>query len=185
MPGPFISPLPLRPRATGYAQSLLDGERRIFHTLSMRVISVSTAGLALLLCLLLSACSVPPDEQELKQHLAATVQMGWNGLRIESVAILTCVEAGKDWKVDTSYGVRLTDDKDTLTQEEQERIARHLPMCDSILIHKDDHCTMRESVIFTQSAYGWMPRDLVASRPDLLPRVAEEGKRIAAGAAAR
>jgi hypothetical protein len=44
---------------------------------------------------------------------------------------------------------------------------------------------MRESVVFTRSAYGWMPRELAVGRPDLLPRIAEEGRRIAAGAAAR
>jgi hypothetical protein len=137
--------------------------------------------LALSLCLLLPACSMPPDAQELKQHLAATVQMGWSGLKIESVAILARVEAGKDWKVDASYSIRLTNDKDALPPEEQERIVRHLPMCDSVLVHKGDRCTMRESVIFTRSAHGWMPKELAAGRPDLLPRIAEEGKRIAAG----
>ena len=151
----------------------------------MRITSSHAAGLALPLFLLLSACAVPPDAQELKQHLAATVQMGWSGLSIESVAILDRVEAGKDWKVDTSYSVRLTEDKHALPQEEQERITRHLPMCDAVLVHKGDHCAMRERVIFTHSAYGWMPKDLVAGRPDLLPRIAEEGKRIAAGAAAK
>jgi hypothetical protein len=134
-----------------------------------------------MLCLLLFACSVPPDMQELQGHLAATVQIGWSGLRIESITILDRVEAGKDWKVDASYSVRLTRDKNALPREEQERIALHLPMCDAVLIHRDDHCFMRESVMFTRSAYGWMPRELAAGRPDLLPRVAEEGRRIAAG----
>ena len=151
----------------------------------MRITSPHAAGLALSLCLLLSACAVPPDAQELKRHLAATVQIGWNGLIIESVAILNRVEAGRDWKVDASYRVRLTEDKHALQQEEQERIARHLPMCDSVLMRKGDHCTMRESVIFTHSAYGWMPKDLAAGRPDLLPRIAEEGKRITAEASAK
>ncbi|MDR2694982.1 MAG: hypothetical protein LBC79_01195 [Deltaproteobacteria bacterium] len=136
---------------------------------------------ALPLCLLMSACSLPPDAQELKGHLAATMQMGWSGLSIESIAILDCVEAGKDWKVDASYSVRLARDKDALPSEEQARITRHLPMCDSVLIRTGDHCFMRESVIFTRSAYGWMPRELAAGRPDLLPRIAEEGRRIAAG----
>ena len=141
----------------------------------MRSISSYTVGLSL--CLLLSGCSVPPDAQELQRHLAATVQIGWSGLRIESVAILDRVEAGKDWKVDASYSVRLIRDKDALPQEEQERIARHLPMCDTVLVRKGDQCSMRESVMFTRSAYGWMPKELAAGRPDLLPRVAEEGKR--------
>ena len=151
----------------------------------MRITSSHTAKLSLSLCLLLFACALPPDAQELKRHLAATVQMGWTGLSIESVAILNRVEAGKDWKVDTSYSVRLTKDKNALSQEEQARIARHLPMCDSVLTHKGDHCAMRESVVFTHSVYGWMPKDLVVGRPDLLPRIAEEGKRIAAGASAQ
>ena len=151
----------------------------------MRSTSSYTAGVVVPLCLLLAACALPPDAQELKRHIAATVQMGWSGLSIESVAILNCVEAGKDWKVDTSYRVRLTQDKNTLPLEEQERIARHLPMCDSVLNHKGDPCTLSESVIFTRSAYGWMPRELAINRPDLLLRVAEEGKRIAAGAAAK
>ena len=138
---------------------------------------------ALALCLMLSACSTPPDAQELKQHLTATVQMGWSGLQIESVAILNRVKAGKDWKVDASYNVRLTRDKSELPQEEQKRIAHFLPLCDSVLNRKDDHCTMREELIFIHSPYGWMPRELAVGRPDLLPRIAEEGKRIAAGAA--
>ena len=137
------------------------------------------------LCLCLSACSFPPDVQELKGHLAATVQMGWSGLRVESVEILNRVEAGKDWKVDASYSVRLTNDKNALPPEEQERIARYLPLCDPVLNRKGDHCAMRESVVFTRSAYGWMPRELAVGRPDLLPRIAEEGRRIAAGGAAR
>jgi len=149
----------------------------------MRITSSYIAGFALSLCLLLPACALPPETQELQRHLAATVQMGWSGLIIDSVAILNRVEAGKDWNVDTSYRVRLTKDKDTLPREEQERITRHLPMCDSILIRQGDHCTLRESVIFTRSAYGWMPKDLVAGKPDLLPRIAEEGKRIVAGTA--
>ena len=149
----------------------------------MRSIFSYAAGLALSLCLLLAACALPPDKQELTRHLAATVQMGWSGLSIDSIAILNRVEAGKDWKVDASYRVHLTQDKNTLPQEEQERIARHLPMCESVLIHKGDPCTLNESVIFTRSAYGWMPKDLAVNRPDLLPRIAEEGKRIAAGAA--
>ena len=151
----------------------------------MRIISSYAACLILPLCFALFACSIPPDAQELKRHLTATVQIGWSGLKIESVAILDRVEAGKDWRVDASYSVRLTDDKQALPQEEQERIARFLPMCDSVLNHKGDHCAMREEVIFTRSAHGWMPRELVAGRPDLLSRVAEEGKRIAAGASAK
>jgi hypothetical protein len=135
---------------------------------------------ALSLCLLLAACSMPPDEQELHRHLAATVQIGWSGLSIESVKIRNCVEAGKDWKVDASYSVRLMEDRDALPPAEQERIARYLPMCDAILIRKGEHCTLRESVVFTKSAYGWMPRDIAVGKPDLLPRIAEEGKRIAA-----
>jgi len=150
----------------------------------MRITSSYAAGFALALCLLLSACSVPPETQELRRHLTATVQMGWSGLAIDSVAILNRVEAGKDWNVDASYRVSLTQEKDTLPQEEQERIKRHLPMCDSILVHLGDHCTLRESVIFSRSAYGWMPKDLVAGRPDLLPRIAGEGKRVDAGTAA-
>jgi hypothetical protein len=141
--------------------------------------------LVLPLCLLPAACSLPPDTQELKQRLAVTVQMGWSGLSIEAVEILDRVEAGKDWAVDVSYRVRLTDDRQALPQEEQERIVRYLPMCDTVLNRKGDHCTLRESVIFTLSVYGWMPRELAAGRPDLLPRIAEEGRRIAAGAAAR
>jgi hypothetical protein len=152
---------------------------------SMRSASSYTAGLALSLCLLLAACALPPDEKELQRHLAATVRIGWSGLSIESVAILNRVETGEDWRVDTSYRVRLTQDMDTLPREEQERIARYLPMCDSILIHKGDPCNVRESVIFTRSAYGWMPKDLAVNRPNLLPSIAEEGKRIAAGAAAQ
>jgi hypothetical protein len=146
-----------------------------------------TAGMAfvLALCLCPSACSFPPDAQELRGHLAATVQTGWSGLSVESVEILNRVEAGKDWKVDASYRVRLASDKSALPQEEQERIARYLPQCDPVLNHKGDLCAMRESVVFTRSAYGWMPRELAAGRPDLLPRIAEEGRRIAAGAAAR
>ena len=138
---------------------------------------------ALVLCLLLSACSMPPDPQELKQHLTATVRMGWSGLHIESVTILDRVKAGKDWKVSASYSVRLTNDKSALPLEEQERIARFLPLCDSVLNRKGDHCTMREDLIFIRSAYGWMPRELAVGRPDLLPHIAEEGRRIAAGAA--
>ena len=91
------------------------------------------------------------------------------------------MEAGRDWKADASYSVRLTRDKDALPPEERERIARHLPMCASILNRQGDHCSMRESVIFTRSDHGWMPKALVAGRPDLLPRVAEEGRRITAG----
>jgi hypothetical protein len=151
----------------------------------MRIIPSPAVWSSLLLCLLLPACSVPPDAQELKQHLTAAVQLGWSGLKIESVAILDRVEAGKDWKVDASYSVRLTADKNVLPQEEQERIVRHLPLCDSVLIRQGDRCTMRESVMFTHSAYGWMPKELAAVRPDLLPRIAEEGTRIAAGAAAK
>ena len=147
----------------------------MFHTYCMRSIPAYVLGLSL--SLLLSACSVPPDAQELQQHLAATVRIGWSGLHIESVKILDRVEAGKDWKVDASYSVRLIRDKDALPQEEQERIARHLPMCDAVLVRKGDRCSMRESVMFTRSAYGWMPKELVAGRPDLLPRVAAEGKR--------
>jgi len=135
-----------------------------------------------LLALVLSGCSLPPDAQELKRHLAATAQTGWSGLSVEAVEILNRVEAGKDWKVDASYTVRLTSDKNALPQEEQERIARYLPLCDAVLIRRGDHCGMRESVVFTRSAYGWMPRDLAVGRPDLLPRIAEEGRRIAAGA---
>jgi len=141
----------------------------------MRIPPFVTVTRILPLCLLLSACSLPPDAQELRGRLAAAVRMGWSGLSIESVEILDRVEAGKDWKVDASYRVRLT------PQEEQERIARYLPRCDPVLNHKGDHCAMRESVVFTRSAYGWMPRDLAVGRPDLLPRVAEEGRRIAAG----
>jgi hypothetical protein len=151
----------------------------------MRSMPSYAAWSALPLCLLLSACSAPPDAQELKGRLAATVQMGWSGLRIESVEILDRVEAGKEWKVDASYSVRLTDDKHTLPQEERERIVRHLPLCDSILIRKDDRCAMRESVLFTRSDYGWMPKDLVAGRPDLLPRIAEESRRVTAGTVAK
>ena len=138
---------------------------------------------ALTLCLLLSACSIPPDMQELKRHLTATVQMGWSGMQIESVTILDRVKAGKDWKVSASYSVRLTRDRNELPLEEQKRIAHFLPLCDSVLNLKDDHCTMREELIFTHSAYGWMPKELAAGRPDLLPLIAEEGRRIAAGAA--
>jgi hypothetical protein len=129
------------------------------------------------LCLCLSACSFPPDAQELRGHLAATVQTGWSGLSVESVEILERVEAGKDWKVDASYRVRLTSDKNALPREEQERIARYLPQCDPMLNHKGDHCAMRESVVFTRSDYGWMPKELAVGRPDLLPRIAEEGRR--------
>ena len=145
------------------------------HTYFMR--SIQSYALGLSLIPLLFACAVPPDAQELQQHLAATVRIGWSGLQIESVKILDRVEAGRDWKVDAAYSVRLMRDKEALPQEEQERIARHLPMCDAVLVRKGDHCSMRESVMFTRSAYGWMPKDLVAGRPDLLPRVAEEGKR--------
>ena len=143
----------------------------------MRIKSLQTPGLALSLCLL-CACSVAPDARELKQRLAATVQLGWSGLKIEAVEILDCVEAGKDWKVDASYRVRLTNDRNTLPPEEQERIVRYLPMCDSVLNRMGDQCTLRESVIFTHSAYGWMPRELVLGKPDLLPRIAEEGKKF-------
>jgi hypothetical protein len=143
----------------------------------MRTLPLQTAGLALSLCLI-CACSVPPDARELKQHLAATVQIGWSGLKIEAVEILDCVEAGKDWKVDASYRVRLTGDRDALPPEEQERIARYLPMCDAVLNRTGDHCALRESVTFTRSAYGWMPRDIALGKPDLLPRIAEEGKKF-------
>ena len=139
--------------------------------------SVPSSALALALCLLPAACSLPPDAQELKQRLAATVQTGWSGLSIESVEILERTEAGKDWAVDVSYRVRLMEDRQALPTEEQERIARYLPMCDAVLKRKGDHCALRENVIFTLSAYGWMPKDLVAGRPDLLPRIAEEGRR--------
>jgi hypothetical protein len=132
----------------------------------------SFLAMALALALLLSACSALPDAQELKQRLAATVQIGWSGLRMESVEILDRVEAGKDWKVNATYSVRLTADKSALPQEEQERILRYLSMCAPVLVHKDDRCTMRESVMFTRSPYGWMPKELVVGRPDLLPRIA-------------
>ena len=134
------------------------------------------SALALSLCLC-CACSVPPDTRELRRHLAATVQLGWSGLKIEAVEILECAETGKDWKVDASYRVRLTNDRNALPPEEQERIARYLPMCDAILNRAGDHCTLRESVTFTRSAYGWMPRELAVGKPDLLPRIAEEGKK--------
>jgi hypothetical protein len=143
----------------------------------MRTLSPQIAGSTLSLCLL-CACSAPPDALELKQHLAATVQMGWSGLKIEAVEILDCVEAGKDWKVDASYRVRLTNDRYALPPEEQERIARYLPMCDAVLNRTGDHCALRESVIFTRSDYGWMPRELALGKPDLLPRIAEEGKKF-------
>ena len=143
----------------------------------MRIKPLQIPGLALSLCLF-CACSVAPDALELKQHLAATVQLGWSGLKIEAVEILDCVEAGKDWKVDASYRVRLTNDRHALPPEEQERIARYLPMCDAVLNRTGDHCALRESVTFTRSAYGWMPRELVVGKPDLLPRIAAEGKRF-------
>jgi hypothetical protein len=160
----------------------------------MRIVSPSAAALlraarkaafVLVLCLFPVACSFQPDAQELRGRLAATVRMGWSGLSVESVEVLDCVEAGKDWKVDAAYSIRLTKDKSALPQEEQERIARYLPLCDSVLNRTGDHCAMRESVIFTRSDYGWMPRELAAARPDLLPRIAEEGRRIAAGTAGR
>jgi hypothetical protein len=132
--------------------------------------------------LCLFACSLPPDAQELRGRLAATVQMGWSGLRIEAVEILERVEAGRDWKVVLSYRARLTQDAGALPQEEQERILRHLSLCVPVLQRAGDHCALRESVIFTRSAYGWMPKELVAGRPDLLPHIAEEGRRIVAGA---
>jgi hypothetical protein len=144
-----------------------------YHSVTTWYFLSTAPALALALCLLLSACSAPPDARELKQRLAATVQIGWSALRMERVEILDRVEAGKDWKVDASYSVRLTADKSTLPQEEQERILRYLSMCAQVLVHKDDRCTMRESVIFTRSPYGWMPRELVAGRPDLLPRIAD------------
>ena len=87
--------------------------------------------------------------------------------------------------MDASYTVRLTKEKNELPREEQERITRHLPMCDSVLLHKGDHCSLRESVIFARSDYSWMRKYLAAGRPDLHPLIAEEGKRIAAGTAAK
>jgi len=139
----------------------------------------------LVLCLCAAGCSLPPDAQDLRGRLAAVVRMGWSGLHIEAVEILDCVEAGRDWKVELSYTVRLKQDADALPREERDRIARHLPLCAPLLQREGDCCAMRESVVVTRSAYGWMPRDLVAGRPDLLPRIAEEGRRIAAGSAAR
>jgi hypothetical protein len=147
--------------------------------------TVGRSAFVLALCLLPLACSFQPDAQELRGRLAATVRMGWSGLSVESVEILDCVEAGRDWKVDVTYSIRPTKDKSALPQDERERIARYLPLCDSVLNRTDDHCAMRESVIFTRSDYGWMPRELAAGRPDMLPRIAEEGRRIAAGASAR
>jgi len=149
----------------------------------MRALSSSAAKLVLSLCLLLFACSVPPDAQDLQRHLAVIVQMDWSGLHVDSVSVLNCTPADKDWQVDASYKMRLTADKDALPQEEQERIARYLSMCDSVLVHKSDHCSMRKSMVVTHTPYGWMPRELVASRPDLLPRIAEESKRLASEAA--
>ena len=148
----------------------------------MRSITSQAAGAALALCLF-CACSGPPETRELKLHLAATVQLGWSGLQIEAVEILDCVRAGKDWKVDASYRVRLTRDRHALPPEEQERIALYLPMCEAVLKRAGDRCALRESVIFTRSASGWMPRELAVGKPDLLPRIAEAARRLAAGAA--
>ena len=141
--------------------------------------------LCLASCLLLSACALPPDKDEVARNLAATIRLGWTCLDVEQVQILDFVQSGKDWKVDASYRIRLTCNKSSLPPEEQQRFEHYLPMCSSVLVQTGDACTLRESALFSESAHGWMPKDLMAANPDLLPLVAKEAKEAKAGGTAK
>ncbi len=135
-------------------------------------------GVLLLLacCLALPACSSPPDKDEAARRVMAVIRLGWSCLRADAARIAERLPAGKNWKLRVALDLRLDCDVAALPDEERERLARYLGACGENFRRRGDACRMEEDVVFTKTAYGWMPRELALSDPAALPCVAAESR---------
>ena len=127
-------------------------------------------GAAILLSLA-GTCQAKPTDAELARATAKVVRVGWGWLHAEGIKVTELRPEGRDYRAHLSYTIVVDRDPAELSDQERERFRTFLPRCAREPLAKGLRCVYDEETLFTATNYGWLPRDVVEYRPDLMPLV--------------